>query len=300
MFEAQVAPHLFLLNDWHKVERQGDTSRFLHALSFTFLLRLRMVGDDSTPVRPPSFMPRLDYQLFRVWRPDAPKQLSIAELRVSLGHHSNGQQYCPFDESRVSGDPEPCPPVDTRRPDLRPLNYRSGDFSTNYLILGAHYARLWLDADRFEEARVSFGVQGETNPTGFGPGGIDREQSELYGPHRLKLDFEASRYHPRPLGLPSALSGVSAVSGSVEFMMGAASGVASDREMVEVSHVFDRSGGLGLFARFVTGQDYLNILFAAPRISTLQVGLIWDLSPRLQYIFKPGGTSLDPPAPASP
>jgi hypothetical protein len=294
IFEAQVAPHFFFLNEWHQVERQADTSRFLHALSVSILLRLRMVGDDSTPVRPLSFMPRLDYQLFRVWRL-APKQLGIGELRLTLGHHSNGQQYCAFGEDPPLDTPGACQEIDTRQPDLSQLNYKSGNFSTNYVMVGARYARLWLGPDRFEDARISVGVVAETNPTEFGPGGINAESSALYGPHRLKLELEASQYHANPFGLSRKLSGVSSINGSLEVMLGAAPGVAADREMVEVNHIFDRAGGFGLFARFVTGQDYLNILYAAPRIATVQVGVVWDLSPRLQYVFKPGGESLDAP-----
>lgn len=287
VFEAWLAPHLFIVNQLSRVENPREHARWLFTFGATFQLRLRMVGDQSTPVRPPSYMPRLDLQAFRFWKvstEEHSERLWMLELRLTpWGHHSNGQQYCAFAEGVLDGDG--CPPVDRRNVRRDRLNYRAGSFSTNYAIAGVHLAHLRLDDDtRAETARIAGGVLFEVNPPGFGPGSAGRVERKLYGPYRLRVEGELSR-HVTPRW--RKLAGVGSLSGSFEVMWNTGDDVPWNRAMLEVSHVFDGAGGLGVFARYVSGQDYLNILFAEKRVETLQLGLVWDLSPRLRYRFTP-------------
>jgi len=295
IFEAQAAPHLFFVNELGLVERPDVTRRWLHAVNLTFNLRLRMVADRSAPVRPPSYMPRLDWQAFRFWkrmRPDQRAEFDMLELRASVGHHSNGQQFCTFYRSDappgVDPGTPPCPEVDPRAVPNGRVNFRSGDFATNFFVLGGHLARLWLDDDDREARRLSGGLLFEGNPLGFLPGAIGRRQYDIYGPWRLRAEVEAQWHWPGSPGW-SWLAGTAAAGASLEVMSRTGSGIPRDREIAEVSHVLDRLGGFGLFARFVTGQDYMNVLFIAGRTTMLQLGLVWEISPRLQYVFEPGG-----------
>jgi hypothetical protein len=297
IFEAQAAPHFYFANQLALSERPGVTRSWFQAVSLTFNLRLRMVADRSAPVRPPSYMPRLDYQLFHLWRPSgtAPGVLQLLELRAAVGHQSNGQQYCPFLRSApppgTLAEAPPCEaPPRGAVPNNR-VNYRSGDFATNFVILGTHLARLWLDEDRYEARRVSGGILLEANPLGMDPGGISRSQYDLYGPFRIRLEAEAQWHQERPFGVGD-LAGTSAVGASAELMSRTGSGIPNDREIVEASHVLDGMGGFGIFVRLVTGQDYMNVLYAAGRVNMFQVGVTWEVSPRMHYCFSPANEPL--------
>jgi hypothetical protein len=308
LFEAQVAPHLFFYNGLNKVESNTRCDRFLQAVSLSFILRIRMVGDTSSPVRPPSYIPRLNYQAFWFFKntPARIKKkegrfggqgtLTMVGLRASLGHHSNGQQYCRFDENRRIPDEDdtsapPCPSGD-----VDSLNVRSGDFSTDFIQLAGHLAYLILDEDSFEQRRWGVGLVGETNPQwlDFLPGAIDAEEYATYGPHRLRLELAYTEHLSAPKRLPAMLS----VDIGLEGFSKTAPGVARYRVQAQAAYVPDRLGGIGLFARFTSGQDYLNILYLRPAIHTVQLGVIWDLSPRLAYRFRPGHRPSPQAAPA--
>jgi hypothetical protein len=289
VFEAQTAPHLFLWNQWEKVQSQPTWSGgWVNDLALTFVFRMRMVNDYSAPVRPPSFMPRIDYQAFRIWKTRT-DEVHLLELRLTpWGHHSNGQQHCSFVEGLPGGDPatEPCVPVDPSSPPTDKVNYRSGDFSTSFFVVGAHYAFIGLDGDKWEKSRLAGGVLFEGNPRPWGPGTIGELMSKLYGPWRLRLDLEARRHVGAILGR-AWLAGMLSVSGSAEIMWKTAPRIPSDRETLEASWAPDRLHGPGLFVRFFTGQDYMNILFAAGRTTMVQFGIVWILSPPVQYTFEP-------------
>jgi hypothetical protein len=304
VFEAQLAPHLFFYNSLSALERQNFDAHWddwgpdgwMFAAAFTFQLRLRMVGDASTPVRPPSFMPRFDLQAFKVLakheaqEPTRDSAFDLLELRLTpWGHHSNGQQYCSFAEGVLDAPEEGsvCPEVDVRQPPQDLLNHRAGDFATNYFIVGGHLARIWVDRSNFFEARrMALGLLLEVNPRGYGPGAIDAQQQALYGPYRVRVEGELSWHAP---GERKGWTGLVRATGSAEWMFGGeARNVPYDRQMLEVAYIFDSLGGVGFFARGVRGQDYLNILFAQPAIATLQLGIIWHQSPRTKYGFMVG------------
>lgn len=294
-FDAHVAPHLFLWNEWEKVQWQpGWSGGWINDLAITFIMRLRMVRDYSAPVRPPSYVPRIDYQLNRLWK-TREGEVHLVELRITpWGHHSNGQQYCPFVEGIPGGSPgsQPCVTVDPANPPTDKVNYRSGDFSTSFFIVGGHYAHLWLDGDRWERARLAGGVLFEGNPRPWGPGTIGETMSKLYGPWRLKAEMEGRKHLDSGFGWPS-LAGMLTASASVELMWKTAPRIPGDREIVEVAYLPDRLHGAGAFLRFFSGQDWMNILFAAGRRTTVELGLVWSLSPPLQYTFEPPARRAD-------
>lgn len=314
VFEAQLAPHLFLWNRQQDVEvrthdpavprtlvgwgyRLSGLERLLgtrpalapgwlgalwvDALSFTLQLRLRMVTDAETPARPPSYMPRIDYQLFGYWK-HAPERaghsptVDVLELRLTpWGHHSNGQRDCIFDRTTVSVDAA-CPAYDPGAPPLERLNRWSGEMTTNFFLVGAHWARLWLGTDHRERARVGLGLSYEDNPQGFGVGAIDETLQTLYGRRRVEVSAQASR---RWTGLWNAEAAYTWISRTP-------AGIPDWRVRAELSYTFASAGGLGLFTRYVAGQDDLNVLFASPAVHELQAGFVWNLHPEPAYLFE--------------
>lgn len=299
IFEAEAAPHFFFWNQLGLTERPGVTRGWFWAVNLTFDLRLRMVADRSAPVRPPSYQPRLDVQAFRFWRPaGAPDgALQMLELRASVGHHSNGQQGCSFLRAAPApGERPEDPPCDPVARDAVPndrVNFRSGDFSTNFVLLGAHWTRIQLDAERFEAWRWSAGARLEANPLGMNPGSIGRPQYDLYGPFRARLDGEVQWRSERPFGWRD-LSGTVVLGASVEGMSRTGRGIPRDREVLEIAHLVDGLGGFGPFLRLVSGQDYMNVLYAAGRVNMVQLGVTWESAPRMHYCFAPGGEELGP------
>jgi hypothetical protein len=287
IFEAQAAAHLFLVNQWWKVYEPlavGDW-RFVNSLAVTFVLHLRMVQEHSAPVRPPSYIPRLDYQLFGVHR-TSPDQLVLTELRLTpWGHHSNGQQDCPFAEpsSVADGVPVQCVgnPDPVHNPPIGFVNYRTGDFSTSYFTVGGHVARIALDEERYTRWRSGIGFLFEGNPPNWGPGTRSEETAQMYGVWRAKGEGEL-RVH---LDLRSWLTGMVSLTGSAEAMWPVANGIPGDREIVELAYQPDVFRGMGGFVRWFSGQDDLNLLYAAGRTTKVVVGIIWSASPQLQYTF---------------
>lgn len=323
-FEAQIAPHLYLWNGLFRLENPGDAVdtlvrgdgcaqdpdkesciahswHWVNAFSVTPQVRLRMVfnsdttDNHSSPVRPPSFMPRFDYQAFFYKRPlkgptwaeswgSAAAGVWLVSPSVAIGHHSNGQEHCRFDPTGRTKDPNECAPWDG---DLGKVNFRSGDFSTNYLIERLHVAWIDLDDYDFERRRYVAGLILEQNPRNFlGGSGLNDQEYALYGPWRLGLHLEwSSNEGWDARGMSSTGAGQWTVSGEAHKYLGVGNGVAGYRTSVEVRRTFDRLFGLGLFARFFSGQDYLNLLFVRTIPWTIQFGLVFDSNQRLRQSF---------------
>lgn len=294
-FEAQAATHLFLVNQWDKVEKPTSRGAMASVWSWdvSFLLKLRMVQDRSAPVRPPSYMPGMHLQWFGLWK-TAGGAVQELEAELGLTHHSNGQQQCPFvpPDQQDQASPDTCLSPGRSDGSLRhEVNYRSGDFSTSYGTVGMHYAFMRLDPDHFMASRWSLGASYEQDfvthdaPFGDFPGAMERDQAWMYGIHRVKVDAQV-RWH---VGPPLAdLAGVFSISASHERMWNTGPHIPGDRTIAEASYTLDGFHGAGLFVRGFTGQDDLNILYAAGRTNKVVAGLIWSTSPAVRYLFGEG------------
>ncbi|HVO20227.1 MAG TPA: hypothetical protein VMU15_13275 [Anaeromyxobacter sp.] len=281
LYDAQAAAHLFLVNTWNRVERPSPAGRPLHVLSWdvSFLIRLRMIQEQSKPVRPPSYMPTVRGQWFVLWRL-GPGEVRELETELAVTHHSNGQQGCSW---AVGHDPTRCLPA-YGGPDT--VNYRSGDFSTTYGALGLHVARIALDAQRYLAFRESIGARYQENFAENGvlaeaPGSMPGDQAKIYGVHRLQVEVQGS-WHLFPEGVWAAI-----VSGSLshERMWPTSMGVPDNRTIAEASYTLDQLHGAGVFVRYFTGQDDMNILFAEGRTEKVVFGFVWNTSPGLRYRF---------------
>jgi hypothetical protein len=295
-FEAQAATHLFLLNQWDKVERVSSPGAMASVWSWdvSFILHLRMVQDGSAPVRPPSYVPSMHVQWFGLWKGSS-RSVHELELEVGLTHHSNGQAQCSFvsNQDTASPTPEECIDQSQVSGSLRhAVNYRSGDFSTSYASAGMHYAFMTLGDDRYMISRYSLGGVYQQNFVaqrdgflGDFPGGISADQAWMYGIHRARFEAQG-RWH---VGAPwTDFAGVLSATGSYELMWNTRPPIPTTRAIGEVSYTVDGLHGLGVFVRGSTGQDEMNVLYAAGRTNMVAFGLIWNTSPAVRYLFGEG------------
>jgi len=326
LIEAWIAPHLALFDGLYNLDRARDTPvqgvQHHFALFVTPEFRLRMIknggsGIYSSPVRPMSFNPRVEafeYFIWRVrWRAiwehlndgrafDQPGGVVVLAPRVTVfGHHSNGQEHCRFGaEAGLDGNADPlCTPPMAGAP-ASTVNFRSGDFSTDYFGGGLSAAYYTLDNGGFEHRKTAAGLTYRYNPVWSKlPGSMNDEEAALYGQHSVHFDLESQNfihgYYDPAAGTSSPSSGGLApsidswwegklrVAGSVSYFWTTGAGVPSYLASLEVSHALFRLGGAGLFFRYSRGRDYLNILFVEPAISTAQFGLVFDQEPLFEY-----------------
>ena len=141
--EAQIAGDVALwghggVRDIGQMPERSDRNqwRWAHQAYATASLRLRMLDTRSTPVPPPSFMPKFTHQSIGVnWHSHRSASMLIVNL-VPYAHHSNGQSGCPLQgQEPVNGTCEMAPGQDLN---LK-LNVDTGNFSTNYTQAGIHY-----------------------------------------------------------------------------------------------------------------------------------------------------------------
>jgi len=268
IFEAQIAPNLFV-PQLHIGNVQDPSGELVIAAVVTPMIRLRMLSEKSSPVIPPSFMPKLTLQVIHL----RPLAMSDGVLRTALvlglnlivGHYSNGETGC-FYQNQIGSDPD-CTP----QPGELPLNERSGSFSTNYVRAELH-GLFEFDIDVGTRAAwLLLGGLGIELNSSIGPGGISDDQGRVYGDGHLWAFAGAERiwrgHRARLSGAISGPFGESPRQGTtitVEFL------------------ILPRwAGGFGAVTRWVHGQDDYNILFLEP-VNLWQVGIVFELGPGLQ------------------
>ncbi|MGC3999057.1 MAG: hypothetical protein QM767_17090 [Anaeromyxobacter sp.] len=138
-FEVDPALHLLLWNDLADLAAAGQDG-VATVGSVSVLGQFRLLSGESTPLRIPTYEPRVKLQVFdrlSVARtPDEPPEVVLAALELFLGHRSNGQDACALaNHERIGGSDFACVPT-TDPPDTA-LDTRSGSFTTNYVGLGA-------------------------------------------------------------------------------------------------------------------------------------------------------------------
>ncbi|HEY3121562.1 MAG TPA: hypothetical protein VGL15_13115 [Vicinamibacteria bacterium] len=301
VLEGQFALHVFFWDNFHRLyEAQGRHSAV--AFSFTPLIRVRILRAASDPLKTLSWMPKVDAQWVRAYRQDVPSLLPehARTLTVygTLGHHSNGQDECLY-QPRLPEDDRVCPPPAAR--DLT-VNYPNGNFSTNYIRLGAVHRWLTLvpfGGGRVARSSISLGLVGETNPRWLHIGGVLPEVIRpFYGANRIRLLAE----HERRLGSVSPSAGgfwqgslrftgsldyidkqpgtgplLSSGEGAtpLEVLYRPAGGSSRWRAIIEAAWHPDWMRGWGVEARYYHGQDYYNIQFVRD-IHWFQAGIVFD------------------------
>jgi hypothetical protein len=267
LFEGQFAPNLFLPQLRWGDFKEGGRETLLSAV-FTPNIRLRMLNTDSNPILPPSYLPKLTLQLVHLRllhgpdRDGAPRMLALG-LNVIAGHYSNGEDGC-FFANQEGKDPK-CTPEEEG---VLPLNEVTGSFSTNLLRFELH-GRLGFGVDPHRVSGWILGANAfyELN-SAIGPGGMSPAQRRVYGNGHWGVGLLGERYaNGNRYRLEGALSHPFAETPAQR-------GTFS----VEVAANPRWASGFGVFARYVRGQDYYNILFLN-RISLWQFGLVFELNP---------------------
>ncbi|WP_002635018.1 hypothetical protein [Myxococcus hansupus] len=267
IFEAQVAPNLFL-PQLHVGDFTEPGGEYFLSLIITPAVQLRIMDTPSEPVIPPSFMAKVTFQVAHLRPLSKPRAEGAAARGLALGlnviaaHYSNGESGC-FYGNQTRGESGCMPKEGTL-----PLNEVSGSFTTNLFRMELH-ARLAFDVEAdLRNAWLVGGFAAFELNTSIGPGRITRAQRVVYGDghwgagvmgqrtwsnHRFPLELSVSR----PFGeTPTQRATLMAELGA-----------------------YPRWGaGFGVFARYVRGQDYYNILFLE-RVALWQFGLAFELNP---------------------
>ncbi len=258
-FEADIVPNFVVrqtfvdtITDEHQ---QPDSEwRFAWSVSGVPMVKIRMfINETSSPVRTPSYMPKVTGQLFLFHL--HPRRVHLWSVMGTVGHHSNGQAGCLFETSFRDENDECTPPVEGVSAATR-INKENGSFSTNYLQLGGRYRWIRLEsraaaaAVRESDMDVTVGLDLEVNPESFG---IDPDLRSIYGGTRITASFAAAK---RRVGFCERLEG----KGSFKFIHDHPSTVPAVAQTYEGTCLF-RETGWGLFGRYYQGQDYYNLGF---------------------------------------
>ena len=274
LLEADIFPHLIGYQSFTnllQVDPDEDGGRFGWSISGTPAVRIRMLKDKSNPIRTPSYMPRVNAQVF--WATSStggvdflvpgtadPGGLTVhlLEGHVNVGHHSNGQDGCLTQE---------CAPVERHlTPEL--INRRDGNFSTNYWRIGINYSyNRWLDnrpaqysqADSERRLKVEF----ESHFATFD------DMAPYYARNRIHLE---KAYAKRGVGMCKKRSEWAV---SVVRNLGSFEDVPTGSLNIQWSCFLSERGGWGFFVRYYGGQDYYNIGFM-DNISRLHVGFTYN------------------------
>jgi hypothetical protein len=281
IFEAWIAPHFFFYENLGRRLDSGEPG-FAFSLPFTFGQQLRMLATQSSPIRMPSYMPRVQLQAFYVVPPKEQDRLlrlvlgkrpSFDLFNISFGvnHLSNGQEGCRYFDQAGNCLPRP---VSRDDPDLSAeLNRTSADFSANYLTLEFNWRHGVLDDVGFVSRSMRYGLRFLYAPQHFGPGSADEEVYLLWGPTRVRGLVQYVEGFP--YGQLNTELGL-------ELIGGTGKNVAPYRVWLECAWTLREHSGVGIFARWYSGQDYYNAFFV-DTIHVLQFGLVIDQAPPLRF-----------------
>lgn len=298
VFEADIMPHLVAFQDFSDViditEQTQLTvqpggprvKKFSIAVSGTPAVRLRMFEDISRPVRTPSYMPRGNFQFIWARNVEAvaagyaaatglapaglavpqgdPLQVSLWEAHAIVGHHSNGQDGCLWqDQERIGEECVSVLPIVAERL----VNKRDGSFSTNYIRVGINYRRNALDKTLWALREWGFRADVEYHPRAW----IDDDIEELYGRTRFGVagtfGVRELRWCPRRA---EVTAGMQAIAGHPDTVWPVA-------VTVQGACFPTRQGGWGFFVRYYGGQDYYNLGFLE-NIQRVHVGATFNQS----------------------
>lgn len=235
IFECSLAPHFFVhTNDWP------------FAIVLTPKVVLRMFNERSTPVRSPSFMPRI--AAFLWFQPKVSGNPAFYGS-VTLSHHSNGQAGPFFAEDGS-------------------INHVDGSFSTNYFEFAAY-------ATGFAGPFLGWSSIALQWHPGF------NEDPELEGRYGLmRIHLASTLVADLPLhGQVNAR--VSAILDDFQRASNNEVVRALERFAISLSYSMTVPGiDLGIYLGYYAGHDYYNIWFDH-LIHTAQIGIAGGFAPTL-------------------
>ena len=298
LYEAQAAIPLYLRTDmdglFAPVLSEGGGWGRGATFFITPMFRIRQLSEHaapSSPVRLPSWMPKLTVQLFAAHSAGSGYGESserggrgaiLLETEWTLGHHSNGQAGCFLASERhvrqgsgeCERDPAAAPAADT-------LNTVDGSFSTWYLRWEGHVRRIWF-AGTTPRATVTLGGGFDWHAPFFeSMGGMDDQLAAVYGRWRPFLSLEATRR--THWGCPGRLlnwlpcgRGRLRTTLAAEYIGTRPPLIPPVASAFELAWTWQRYLGLGALVRLHHGQDYYNMALGR-QLNVTQVGLVFDL-----------------------
>jgi hypothetical protein len=238
IFEANLIPNFILRSD--------KESKLMAVLTPQIILR--MYNEESLPVQTPSYMPQITVYY------SIGKRLSLENFTVfgKLAHHSNGQQDDFYHEDGS-------------------INFKSGNFSTNYLeagIIKTFYVS-GLNAVQF------FSTSFEYHPENLSI----EELRGLYSFYRWHWQAAIFKLPRRPENNKKERSKFS-LKAEITWLFGdmkSWSNSSFDRFIGSVTFYYHPSflEDIGLFTQYYHGQDYYNIYFPKKR-DILRIGIMTD------------------------
>jgi hypothetical protein len=238
IFEANLIPNFIL--------RSNKEAKLMAVVTPQIILR--MYNEESLPVRTPSYMPRITVYY------SIGKKLNVNNFTVfgRIAHHSNGQED---DFYLENGD----------------INYKSGNFSTNYFEFGV----IKTYYDKNLKAAQFFSTSLEVHPEKLS----DSELIGLYSFYRwnsqvaifkLPFDIDKNRKERAKFSLK----------GEFTWLFGDINGwdfFTLDRAIASVTFYYHPSflEDIGLFVQYYHGQDYYNIYFPKSR-DIIRIGFMTD------------------------
>ena len=260
IFALEFALHLPIYNDLRDKALLGKN--WSGAATLSFEGDLRMLAEESKPVRMPSYRPSISGQVFYIWyRPDP----VLFGFRTGFFHYSNGQERCTFSEA-VGDNSAACRAIlDTVTDPSRALNRLAGNFATNGFLLEANARIHRLNARGVAVAHLSLGF-GAAGNFRAGNWGLEPGLRRLYGWGRLRATAELRRLIRRSaLTLRTAMSGFPDTGRDVPKISGLLEAVVNPYWLT----------GFGLFVRYYGGRDFYNAFFV-DSIQQFAAGLAWD------------------------
>lgn len=237
-FEGNIIPNFYI--------RKSRNSRLMGVLTPQIIIR--MYQEASFPVQTPSYLPQITvYYKFRDKR--SSPDLSIYSR---IAHHSNGQDG---DFYTLNGD----------------LNYKSGNFSTNFIELGLISTRVNPVFKAYQFFKTSL----EWHPDAS----MLEELNGIYSQYRWHTALSIFKLSQK-YGNGSQKKPAISVKGELTWMLGEYSQLNPySAERLNLSLTFSYHPAfledLGLFLQFYHGSDYYNIYFGH-RLDVLRIGFITE------------------------
>jgi hypothetical protein len=238
IFEGLVAPYFLL-------RTSGDSK---WGATISPVIYIRMFNEYSFPVRTPSYMPQITF--YRLIGNDDKKSLNY--LFLNLVHHSNGQDDDFFNEDGS-------------------INTISGDFSTDYLELGAFFTQQLVP---FSNTREYFKTSVEYHPNITRIEDLEGRYSFL----RWHNSFRVFRFFGSDGSLKMEKTPRIQSTLTTTWMFGEINGSdffdATERLNISFTIAYRPKvlSDVSFFANFYSGNDYYNIYFNT-RLMVLKFGL---------------------------
>jgi hypothetical protein len=195
LLEAKPTVYYSIYNDLRSALNK-DTITTGDAVYLSFQPEFRVYDEESRPVKTPTYKVLIGWQ--KILKTDEDNFLTAA---IETGHYSNGQSQSAFSTEFEDDSPESRAIYDTFTDDTdlaELLNRETGNFSTNLTRLSLNYRINSFNTQNIPEKIHSFTATYQLYHNRFlgvaDFGGFNPEDIEIYGRHRVELDYEFTNH----------------------------------------------------------------------------------------------------------